>query len=207
MTSTIYYFHDPMCSWCYAFRPAWKEIKKGLPTNLPVQSILGGLAPDNTVPMPEDMKTRIQGYWRRIEEVVPGTIFNYEFWTKCTPVRSTYPACRAIIAAEKQSSDYAELMDEAIQDAYYRQARNPSLSDTHIELALELGMNTEKFKEDLASAETHEELQRQIQLTSTMGVSGFPSLVLQTEQGRFPIQRHQTSAEPVLQQIESILNT
>ena len=207
MTSTLYYFHDPMCSWCYAFRPVWKEIKKGLPASLPVQTILGGLAPDNTVPMPEDMKTRIQGYWRRIEQVVPGTIFNYEFWTKCTPVRSTYPACRAVIAAAKQSLDYAELMSEAIQDAYYRQARNPSLSETHIKLASELGMNTEKFKEDLTSVDTNEELQRQIQFTSTMGVMGFPSLVLQTEQGRFPIERHQTSAEPVLQQIDSILKT
>ena len=205
MTTILYYFHDPMCSWCYAFRPVWKEIKAGLPTDLPVQSILGGLAPDSTVAMPEEMKMRIQGYWRRIEQIVPGTVFNYGFWTECVPVRSTYPACRAVIAAAKQSSGYADLMVEAIQDAYYQQARNPSLYETHLQLASELRMNTDKYKEDLSSADTNGELQRQIQLTSEMGVTGFPSLVLQTASGNIPIHHHYSSAAPALQQINSIM--
>jgi len=47
MQLRLYYFHDPMCSWCWAFRPLWNEIVTGLPENVFAQRILGGLAPDN----------------------------------------------------------------------------------------------------------------------------------------------------------------
>jgi hypothetical protein len=38
---------------------------------------------------------------RRIERSVPGTKFNFEFWSRCRPRRATYPACRAVIATYK----------------------------------------------------------------------------------------------------------
>ena len=47
MQANLYYAHDPMCSWCWAFRPTWKRIVKALPENLAVRRILGGLAPDS----------------------------------------------------------------------------------------------------------------------------------------------------------------
>ena len=27
MIYTLYYVHDPMCSWCYAFKPTFNELK------------------------------------------------------------------------------------------------------------------------------------------------------------------------------------
>lgn len=99
----LYYFHDPMCSWCWAFSPLWNEIVKGLPDHVMAKRVLGGLAPDTDQPMPADMRDKIKGIWQTIQQTVPGTPFNFEFWEKCTPRRSTYPACRAVIAARKQS--------------------------------------------------------------------------------------------------------
>lgn len=46
-----YFVHDPMCSWCYAFRLAWTQIEQQLPTSIRVQYVLGGLAPDSDQPM------------------------------------------------------------------------------------------------------------------------------------------------------------
>ena len=31
MSPTLTYVHDPMCSWCYAFRPVWEAVVSGLP--------------------------------------------------------------------------------------------------------------------------------------------------------------------------------
>ena len=50
--------------------------------------------------------------WKRIQEVIPGTKFNYDFWTLCEPKRSTYPSCRAVICAKNQNPD-----DRAINDS------------------------------------------------------------------------------------------
>jgi len=46
MPLQLYYFHDPMCSWCWAFRPLWQEIAAGLLDHVNGQRVLGGLVPD-----------------------------------------------------------------------------------------------------------------------------------------------------------------
>ena len=85
----LYYVHDPMCSWCWGFRPTWTEIKANLPEAVEIKYLLGGLAPDSDEPMPESMQSDIAGYWKIIQQRIPGTQFNFDFWDKCEPRRST----------------------------------------------------------------------------------------------------------------------
>ena len=46
MPAVLYYVHDPMCSWCWGFRPTWLALQDQLPEGVRVQRLLGGLAPD-----------------------------------------------------------------------------------------------------------------------------------------------------------------
>ncbi len=71
------------------------------------------------------LQQKIQQTWRRIEQTVPNMKFNYDFWMINTPVRSTYPACRAVLAARQQGADFEDKMIGAIQTAYYQKAKNP----------------------------------------------------------------------------------
>ncbi len=179
MSTILYYVHDPMCSWCWAFRPTWLSIVKNLPKNIETKRILGGLAPDSNEPMPLEMQHNLQQVWQKIPTVVPGTQFNLDFWKICKPRRSTWPACRAVVAATKQNSETEEQIIFAIQKAYYLKARNPSDKNTLIKLAGEIGLEERAFAEQLGSAETHGELQRQIRFAQEIGAMGFPSLILQ----------------------------
>lgn len=128
--------------------------------------------------MPPAQQEMLQGIWRNIEARVPGTQFNFDFWSRCRPRRATYPACRAVVAATAQDLHKGEPMTAAIQQAYYLQARNPSDDDTLIELADGLELDVPRFRGDLNSSETRSELQRQIAFCRGMGIAGFPSLVL-----------------------------
>ncbi len=58
MIHTLYYVYDPMCAWCYAFAPTFKEIKENLPTNVKIVYVPGGLAPHTNEPMPQDMREK-----------------------------------------------------------------------------------------------------------------------------------------------------
>jgi len=176
----LYYVHDPMCSWCWAFVPTWAKIKQALQDRLEIRYVLGGLAPDSTEIMPEEMRNTISGYWKNIEVRVPGTQFNYDFWTECEPKRSTYPSCRAVIAARKQKPEAELAMIRAIQEGYYLQAKNPSDADILIQLSQDLGLDPVQFAEDLASEETNETLHKDMSFGASIGAQGFPSLVLQT---------------------------
>mgnify|MGYP001819832102 CR=1 FL=1 len=180
--ATLYYAHDPMCSWCWAFAPRWLALRLALESEvadkLSVCRLLGGLAPDSDVPMPEPMQNYLKQTWSTIQQRVPGTRFNFDFWTHCSPRRSTWPACRAVIAARKQGIQYDESMTGAIQLAYYLEARNPSDEETLVILAEENGLDKIRFADDLNSEETRNEHQREMNTVQRLGVRGFPALVL-----------------------------
>ena len=174
----LYYVHDPMCSWCWGFRPVWLDLQGKLKAKVMVRYVLGGLAPDSDLPMPADMQRTIRDTWKNIQREIPGTRFNYDFWTVCSPRRSTYPACRAIIACRMQQPEKDNEMLLAIQQAYYLNARNPSDLDVLTQLAKNIGLNPELFVEDVNSEICQNLLLNELQLARNMTVNSFPSLVL-----------------------------
>ncbi len=201
----LYYIHDPMCSWCYAFKSSFNALQRDLPRSIRFIYLLGGLAPDSTTPMPESMRQTIQQTWHRIEQIVPKVRFNFDFWAFNTPIRSTYPACRALLAARKQSPDHEIPMLQAIQSAYYERAHNPSLTDTLQECAAEIGLDAALFGKDLLSPAIEQELQQEIQLARSMAVSSYPSLRLLHNDDLFTIRIDYLDHRAMLDEIASIL--
>lgn len=201
----LYYVHDPMCSWCFGFQPVWQQIKTAMQGKVEIINLLGGLAPDDEEPMPAEVKEYIQGCWHQIEKSIPGTTFNFDFWQTQQPKRSTYPACRAVIAAAKQGKENEESMINALQQGYYKRAMNPSLAETQIALAKETGLDVDKFEHDLQSAETHQELLRQIRQAREMGVNGFPSLVLRIGDSYRSLPRDYVNPATTIDKIKTIL--
>jgi putative protein-disulfide isomerase len=196
----LYYVHDPMCSWCWGFRPTWMDVINRLPTDIKIQYVLGGLAPDNDQPMPEAMRVTISNTWHTIQKEIPGIKFNFDFWTKCQPRRSTYASCRAVIAAANQNKEQDMLL--AIQQAYYLQALNPSDDDTLIELSRQLDMDSLQFKSDLNSELTKEKLSNEFNLRDSLYVHSFPGLVLDQHHA---IKIDYNNADNILKQIHSLL--
>ena len=179
MTSPIlYYVMDPMCSWCWGFRPVLNELLELLPADTRLRHVMGGLAPDTEAQMPAETRAYVQSMWRAVAERC-GAEFNPEFWVRCQPRRSTWPACRAVLATEQQNSQRVATMILAIQKAYYLQARNPSERGTLIELAVEIGLDPQRFAAHLDSAMVQTRLQQDFELRRQLGADHFPSLLLE----------------------------
>lgn len=183
---TLYYAHDPMCSWCWGYKPTWNQLQRELPNTIRPQYVLGGLAPDTTEPMPESMQQMLQQTWHQIQQSIPGTQFNHTFWAKNNPRRATYPACRAVIAAKSQAARFEEPMINAIQQAYYLNAKNPSDDDVLIDLAAQIGCDVNVFKDSLNAKATTDALMQQIHFARRIGAQGFPSLFFEAI-GKTPI--------------------
>jgi len=205
MTPELLYFHDPMCSWCWAFRPVWTDLCAQLPAGMTVRRVVGGLAPDSDVPMPPDMRDKLKDTWQTIEQRVPGTRFNFSFWDVCTPRRSTYNACRAVLAAARLAPTLEDPMIEAIQQAYYLQARNPSDISTLVDLAVDIGLDRTRFAAELTGAEVQRRLEEEIALAHNAPINGFPSLVVHVPLGMRPIKLDYLQAAPMRQQIAAML--
>jgi len=205
MQSILYYIHDPMCSWCWGYRPVWGRLQQELPESINVQYVLGGLAPDNDQPMPQQMQDEIQATWRNIR-IKLGAEFNFDFWTNNIPRRSTYIACRAVIVARDQGLE-KEMID-VIQNAYYLRAMNPSEREVLLQLAAELsaqGMDQGRFALELESEQNELELHREIDLADSLTQHGFPSLVLEWDGGRQFIKHDYLDHHDTLDRINDLL--
>ncbi|MFT5790454.1 MAG: putative protein-disulfide isomerase [Shewanella sp.] len=176
--ATLFYVYDPMCSWCWGYKPTWSLLEEQLKQQFPELAIeyrLGGLAADTDEPMPQEMQDSLQQTWQRIS-VQLDTKFNFGFWTECQPRRATYPACRAVLLARDAGLEAEYYL--AVQQAYYLEAKNPSDDATLVEIARALGMDGEAFSLALNSDLTKSRLQQEISQTRRLPIQGFPSLVI-----------------------------
>lgn len=200
----LFYVYDPMCSWCYAFNSSLKGLQADLPSNICFSYLLGGLAPDSAEPMAADLQQTIQQAWQRIEKTVPNIKFNYDFWRLNTPFRSTYPACRAMLAARKQGAEFETKLIHAIQTAYYQKAKNPSLHETLTSCAAETGLDIDVFIRDLNSQTINDELLKEIEFVRSMGVVSYPSLRLLCNDRHFSIPTDYLNHKTMIDEITSL---
>ena len=77
----------------------------------------------------------------------------------------------------------------------------PSDIATLIELAGEIGVDQEDFRADLACEETDRELRREIAESRSLGIEGFPSLVVIDGGSRLPVPIDYTDPVPMLRLI------
>ncbi len=182
---TLYYFGDPMCSWCWGFRPVLEQIDQEYP-ELKRVTVMGGLRGGEEVPMADDLAEMIRGAWLRIEQST-GQSFNHDLWRDHRPLATTWPACRAVLSAR--------LLDPAAEwpymvgmfEAYFTRALDPSRRETHLGVAEKQGLDTEAFAAMLESEEVEQALQLDLLTTQRFGITGFPSVVLSVDDENFLI--------------------
>ncbi len=199
---TIYYVADPMCSWCWGFQPVLEKVKEAVPEGLSPIYVMGGLARDTDEPMPDAVRAHVQRAWRDVAART-GARFNWAFWETCTPRRCTYPSCRGFYAGQKQHAGTE--MFEAIQRAYYREARNPSDAEVLVALAGEIGLDTRRFARDLASLEIEQQMQDGFNLRRAMNANQFPSLVVREGISAIFVAKGYSDAETVLARLQAAL--
>ena len=198
----LIYVHDPMCSWCWGYKPTWQKLESALANILPIEYRIGGLAADSDQPMSVDMQLQLQGIWQNISNQL-GTEFNFNFWRECQPRRSTYPSCRAALIA--RSFNKEPQMIDAIQQAYYLKAQNPSDEDVLIKLCEKIGLDPCLFTQQLHSNELKRRFDDELNFVRSLHIQGFPSLVLIKNNGAYPIAINYTDWRQTLSEIQSYL--
>lgn len=202
--STLYYIADPMCSWCWGFRPVITEILDLLPEEIETRFVMGGLAKDSDEVMSADTQAYVKKQWKLVAERT-GAEFNWDFWSRCTPRRSTYPACRAVIAAGEQNPDSLEDMFHAIQKAYYLEARNPSDLDTLIALAEDIHLDVDTFEKAINSEDVDKKLHQDFALRRSLQADKFPSALIDYQGEMFWLAYGYEDPEVVLDTLEAVL--
>ncbi len=177
MTSPhLIYFSDPMCSWCYGFSPVLEDIRRTFGRSLPVRVIMGGLRPGTEKPMTEEAKVEIVDHWTNVHEAT-GLPFNGSGMSAPGFAYDTDPAARAVVVARHDGEEMAAAYLARAQQAFYAEGRDVTTKTVLVEIAQELGLDTEPFLEAWASEAAKEETWRDYAISQRAGVTGFPTLV------------------------------
>jgi putative protein-disulfide isomerase len=182
---TLYYFGDPMCSWCWGFKPTLEQVEREYP-ELHRVTVMGGLRRGEEEPMQEPLVELIRGAWRRIEEAT-GQPFDHAFWDRHRPLQTTVPACKAVVAARTLDPAREWPYMVGMFQSYFTKLRDPSRRETHVAVAEETGFDPRAFEAALDSEPVQQSLQKDLDWAETLGIRGFPSLVLSVKDKYFLI--------------------
>lgn len=186
----VTYYTDPLCSWSWAFEPHWRRLRYEFGDQLAWRYSMGGLIPDwqhfsdpiNDISRPLQMAPQ----WMSVKHI-SGMPIDDRIWLEDPPA-SSYPACIALKASQRQGWSFAEAYLRRLREAVMLERRNIAKREVQLMLAQELAegsnFDLKQFQQDLDSHNTLEAFREDIKEGRYRSIERFPSLILQPSSGR-----------------------
>lgn len=178
----MYYIADPMCSWCYGFARVIQGIHATYQDRMQISLVTGGLRVGNTHRLTSALKETLVGHWRDVEDMT-GQAFNYDFPVPEGFIYNTEPSCRAAVVVRKHKGDEVFPFFETLHTAFYVEGRDMTDTDVLTELATKHGVDGEIFRTSFDDEEVAQETYDDFAFGHSLGIQGFPSIVLRDARG------------------------
>ncbi len=201
----LVYVGDPMCFWCWGFAPAFRRAREEFGGRLSFRILLGGLYPGVTARrLDPAYKEELADAWPRVAQAT-GQAFHPGILERRDFLWDTEPACRSVVAARQLAPAGVFEYHEALQRAFFRDNRDPTETGTFVAVAQTLGLDAAAFERKFHSIQARKETLADFQLAQSLGVEGFPCLLLGLEgesetlaQGCLPYEELKSNLEMML---------
>lgn len=190
----VIYYTDPLCSWSWAFEPQWRRLRQESEGQISWRYCMGGMIADwqqysdplNDISRPIQMGPQ----WAEVR-AISGMPLEDRLWFEDPPA-SSYGACLAVKAAERQGAAAGERYLRLLREAAMLQRRNIARREVRLAVACELkallpGFDPDQFAVDLDSPETADAFRADIKEARYHDISRFPTLVVQPAGGQAAI--------------------
>jgi putative protein-disulfide isomerase len=174
----LWYFADPMCSWCWGFSPVIEAVRDEFHDRMKIALVLGGLRPGETAPMTAAGREAILHHWRQVHERT-GQPFRFDGALPEGFVYDTEPASRAVVTVGGIEPESIFAMFKAIQSAFYAAGRDVTQPEVLADLAAGLGVTPARFLPVFDSDAARARTQAHFRQARQAEVRGFPTLILQ----------------------------
>jgi predicted DsbA family dithiol-disulfide isomerase len=187
----VTYYTDPLCPWSWALEPQCRRLRLGYGGRLGWRHVMGGMIVDwrtyhdplNAVHNPAQMG--LQCYQVR---QLTGMPLDGQIWHDDPPA-SSYPACLAVKAAERQGPGAGEAYLRRAREAVMLGRRNVARAEVLMELAEELAndppprvaFDVERFRDDLLGPDVTNAFHEDLRQVRFRAIGRFPTLVLSAE--------------------------
>lgn len=205
MERGIIYVGDPMCSWCWGFSPVMDDIIEFFALKVPVFIVVGGLRVGKSEIMDDDLRGFLRHHWEEVNKYT-GQPFSFGILEKNNFIYDTGPACRAVVTMRLMRPELNFVFFKSIQKAFYLENRDPTLPDTFADLADNLDVDRDEFLKTYGSEKSKIETTEDFRYARTLGITGFPSLLLKDGNGYTLLSNGYQSFGNIKPKIESWLN-
>ncbi len=181
-STQLIYILDPMCSWCWGFNPVMQQVLKQAQTaGVKVTLRVGGLRTGSQAFLDESKRAYILQHWRAVTEAT-GQPFNFSEALPSGFLYNTEPACRALVAARELDETRLFSFLDSLQQAFYQAAKDITQPSVLRDLAVQAGYDSEAFCLTFDAPDTQAATQAEFAWVSDLAVSGFPTLLAQSQQ-------------------------
>ena len=211
MVPTVYYCFDAYCGWCYGFSPVIRAIAEEYAGRLAFEALSGGMIPrESAQPI-----ARIAGFLKDAYPVVENTTgvrFGQDFlWHIENPDLSDWfphseKAAVAMAILKEHAPNRSIEFAADLQKALYLEGRDLTDDEAYRHLLDQYGMTEEYFYGRLHDESYLSKAHHEFSLVRQLKVSGFPAVLLQTDELRFVLlAKGYTDADTLRERIDRTL--
>lgn len=201
---TLLYFADPMCSWCWGFSPVIEALREKYHKRLKIALILGGLRPGTQEPLSAQAREEILQHWQAAQER-SAQPFNFEHALAPGFIYDTEPASRAVLSFAELNAPSTLAYFKRVQQAFYLESQDVSQIDVLTELTQAFEINADEFRALFISESMRKKTQLHFLRSRQLGVTGFPTLVLQQGEDHHLLSNGYCEYETLDAQLQTLL--
>ncbi|MDH3730951.1 MAG: DsbA family protein [Acidimicrobiia bacterium] len=171
------YVGDPMCSWCWGFAPVLERMQEVY--DVPLRVVVGGLRPGPEAEELDDRLARFLGHhWEQVEEA-SGQPFDAAFLERRDGWRyDTEVPAIAVVAMRELNEPQTLQFHSHLQRAFYAEGFDITDPAVYPDLIADFDVDADKFTELFASDEMKKRAWADFAESRSLGVAGFPALLV-----------------------------
>ncbi len=179
----VIFVTDPLCSWCWGMAPEIASIRKALASRLDFDLALGGINVGNHSALRPSAIPRFHALWEQVTAVT-GQQFSMGLPSGPGFVYNSRPACLGVMAARAVNDRPPFEFLEAMQRAFFLEARDITSTTVMGEIAAACGIDARAFREALSSDATTRAVDAEMDGCRRYGTQALPATLVETETGR-----------------------
>ena len=210
---TLYYVTDPICSHCWALEPVLRKLEEQFGQYFELHTVMGGLLESwdgfadvaNGIGSPSD----VAGHWREVGEYsrmpIDGTL-----WLD-NPVQSSFTPSRVFKMVQQKDEQLARTFLRRAREAVFAFNQNIGDEQVLINIVNQIGLDGEQVVRESGLSDGHELLNQDFTLARSLGVRGFPTVIMVNEEkkgikivGSRPLEYYIKGLEQILEGTESV---
>lgn len=184
----LIYFSDPMCSWCYGFKPELEKLINNFNIDFDLEIVMGGLRPGGGQPWDDEYKYALRSHWDSVH-IASGQPFSYKLLAESNFNYNTEPACRAVCVVKKIDPGKTFDFFNKVQHMFYAEGEDPTVENFYKPILNTLEIDQTEFFDLFRSEEGYLLTEMDFRKTVQFKVNGFPTLLAEISDHVYPISK------------------